>query len=557
MDRGKHGAAARWAAIPRGSRLGLVLIAALTLPVVTFAGFSVVAVWRDTVTRRLAVEDSYRRIADVASARLDERVEAREREFLRFLRSAAESPSDLAGMASEAVEAHSWVLPLRLATAAGEFLAVPEPGGAPLLEGEGELLRIRLDKLLSRHREADGPAAPGAGRLQPEPQTPEVPSIHYLHGTGPGHAIFVSALFADGLWVGHRLDAEDVDPLLQGVLAEPGPWNEAAVVLIDPDGGVTGPSPADLTENLVPATQSLSTLRRWRLAAYPASAPLAALAAQATWRYAAIVVAAFIAVALAVTLAARSVAREVALARLRSRFVAGVTHELKTPLSMIRLLAENLRAGWIPAKQHESYYDLILSEADRLSRVVDNVLGLARLQVGRQRKYRLQAEDLRRLAEETVERYLPRLQEAAIELTVKMPERPVVARIDRDAITQVLVNLVSNAIKYIGEGERRVVVTVAQVEGRAAVSVQDTGIGLSDEEKARIFEPFFRADRAEVEAAGGSGLGLTISRDIAQAHGGSIGVEDVPGGGSRFTLYLPPAPEPTPVPVEAAAARAR
>jgi signal transduction histidine kinase len=234
----------------------------------------------------------------------------------------------------------------------------------------------------------------------------------------------------------------------------------------------------------------------------------------------------------------RVVRRESEMARLKSDFVANGSHDLKTPLSLIRMFAETLEMGRVgdDVKRHE-YYRVITREAERLSRLIDNVLDFSRIESGR-RRYDLVPTPVEPLVRATLAAFEYPLGQQGFQVEVAdapdLPEVPM----DADAVGQALTNLVDNAIKY--SAARRVLrVDAGLAGGGLALSVADEGIGIPREEQARIFEKFYRVGRSETQGRRGSGVGLALVRHVAEAHRGRVSVESRPGEGSRFTLWLP------------------
>jgi signal transduction histidine kinase len=248
----------------------------------------------------------------------------------------------------------------------------------------------------------------------------------------------------------------------------------------------------------------------------------------------------------------RDVQRELGLAHLRSQFVAGVTHELKTPLTAIRMFAETLRERVdVPRQLREEYLDTIVGEAERLSRLLNNVLDFSRIEQG-QRPYRLEPGDLRDGVRAALRAMKYPLERQQFVLNVEDDGTVLPVRIDADAIEQAVLNLITNAMKYSTNG-RALVVRLARGGEYASVSVRDDGVGIATEEHARIFEKFYRVRSPMNEAASGAGLGLTLVEHIAHAHGGRITVQSQPGQGSTFTLWIPVAAQDSNTPLEAAA----
>ena len=257
--------------------------------------------------------------------------------------------------------------------------------------------------------------------------------------------------------------------------------------------------------------------------------------------------------------------RQLTLARQKTDFVSNVSHELKTPLTSIRMFSELLAEGRVTdtAKQR-NYLQVITAEAARLTRLINNVLDFSRLERG-EKKYAFTRCDLGAVVTETVETYRPHLEQAGFKLELDTPPAPVFVNGDRDALAQVLVNLLSNAEKYSnGQKEIRVELRlpVARHSNVATatsapdfggerggtrhrnvelleIRVLDRGLGVPAGTEERIFEQFYRAHDSLSSGIQGSGLGLTLARQIARAHGGEVSHEGREGGGSCFMLRLP------------------
>jgi signal transduction histidine kinase len=230
--------------------------------------------------------------------------------------------------------------------------------------------------------------------------------------------------------------------------------------------------------------------------------------------------------------------RESEIARLKADFVANVSHDLKTPLSVIRMFGETLEMGRVtdPAVREE-YYRVITRESERLSRLIDNVLDFSRIESGR-RTYERVPSPVEPLVRESLEPFAYPLAKGGFTVDVDVAaDLPDVA-IDPAAVGQALGNLVDNAIKYSGE-RRTLRVRAQRIGDDLALSVEDEGIGIPPAEHTRIFEKFYRVGRSETQGRRGSGVGLALVRHVAEAHGGRVTVESGPGQGSRFTIVLP------------------
>jgi signal transduction histidine kinase len=234
----------------------------------------------------------------------------------------------------------------------------------------------------------------------------------------------------------------------------------------------------------------------------------------------------------------RDVHRELRLAEMRSRFVAAVSHELKTPLTGIRMFTEMLHVGQPtdPDTQAE-YLETILSESERLTRLLNNVLDFSRIERG-QKTYRREPHDLAEIVQSTSRAMTYPLEQQNFALHVKIEEGLPPALVDRDGIEQAILNLLINAMKYSRES-RDIDLHLRSQDGRAIIEVSDRGVGIDPDEQVRIFEQFYRVPSPDNERIPGTGLGLTLVQHIARAHGGTITVKSAVGEGSTFSMHLP------------------
>jgi PAS domain S-box-containing protein len=241
-----------------------------------------------------------------------------------------------------------------------------------------------------------------------------------------------------------------------------------------------------------------------------------------------------------VVYALRDVSDEQAFERARSDFVATASHELRTPLAAVYGAARTLRRTdiEIPEEQHDRFLDIIVSETERLTAIVSQILLAGQLDDGRV-DVATTATDLKPLAESVLDSARLRAPEQ-IELRLEQNGTPAVALADEDKLRQVLVNLLDNAIKYSPDGGD-VVVELAGGHGRVRLAVRDHGLGIPADEQERIFEKFYRLDPALTRGVGGSGLGLFISRELVSRMGGSLTVRSEAGEGASFVIDLPAA----------------
>lgn len=227
----------------------------------------------------------------------------------------------------------------------------------------------------------------------------------------------------------------------------------------------------------------------------------------------------------------------------RREFVANVSHELRTPLTTIKSYAEALDDGALDEPPlADRFVGVIRSETERMIRLVTDLLHLSRFD-SRRNQLRQQKVDLTEMLEEVVDRFSFQLRQKAITVSVKVEDRQQNAWLDRDGIDQVLDNLVSNAIKYTLDGGSIDISARSHESGQLAIAIKDTGIGIPKKDLQRIFERFYRVDKARSRNMGGTGLGLSIAREIVRAHGGAIAIDSDMNVGTVVTVLLPIVPE--------------
>jgi len=223
--------------------------------------------------------------------------------------------------------------------------------------------------------------------------------------------------------------------------------------------------------------------------------------------------------------------------QLQHNMVADIAHELRTPLSNIKGYLEAVRDG--VAKADTDTIRSIEEEAALLSRLVDDLQELSLAEAG-ELKLVCQAEDVSRLIIQAVAAQQPRAIAKGLSLSVEMPPGLPAVSIDSQRISQVLRNLLDNAVAYTADGS--ITVAVRQQDNWVEMSVTDTGEGIPEEDLPNIFERFYRVDKSRTRATGGSGLGLIIAKHLVEAHGGRIEARSEPGQGSRFSFTVPVVP---------------
>jgi signal transduction histidine kinase len=244
----------------------------------------------------------------------------------------------------------------------------------------------------------------------------------------------------------------------------------------------------------------------------------------------------------------RDVNRDVRMTEVRSQFVASVSHELKTPLTAIRMFAETLSMGrGRDERTRSEYLETIVNESERLARLVDNVLDFSKIEQGK-KIYRLRPTRLDEVAGSAMRALQFPLAQQGFQLHLTVQEDLPELQADPDAIQQAILNLLTNAMKYSGDA-REIDLRLCARNGDAVIEVADRGLGLAPEEQKRVFEKFYRAPSHESHLIAGTGLGLTLVAHIAKAHGGRVEVESALGAGSTFCLVIPIKP----IPIEARA----
>ena len=233
-----------------------------------------------------------------------------------------------------------------------------------------------------------------------------------------------------------------------------------------------------------------------------------------------------------------TLSRQWRMAQLRNEFAQHISHELKKPLTSIRMFSEMLKTGRVPDEgKKKEYYNIISSESEKLTYLANNVLDFARIEMGR-KSFNFERKDIGRVTGETVERFKTYMIDEPRSVTIDIREEVPPVKIDEGAVSQAIMNLLTNAAKYSPAGSE-IRVNVGRVEKEALVEVIDQGIGIPKSEQEKIFSRFYRVSQSEVSEIEGSGLGLSLVKYIAEAHNGRVKVESEQGKGSKFSLVLP------------------
>ena len=234
----------------------------------------------------------------------------------------------------------------------------------------------------------------------------------------------------------------------------------------------------------------------------------------------------------------RNIRREMELAEMKSTFVSNVSHELRTPLSLIRMFAETLELERVKSEaKKKEYYRIIGRETERLTHLINNILNFSKMEAGR-KEYHFQKVNLNQIAHKVLDSYEFHLQEKGFRVSSRLdPDLPDISG-DEDALSEAVINLVDNAIKYSKDKKFLEIRTSCQ-EQEIVLEVSDQGIGIAQTEHRKIFEKFYRVSSGHEHETKGTGLGLALVKNIIDAHQGHITLQSKPGEGSTFFLHFP------------------
>ena len=234
----------------------------------------------------------------------------------------------------------------------------------------------------------------------------------------------------------------------------------------------------------------------------------------------------------------RAASHEMSLAVAKSNFVSNVSHELKTPLALIRLYAETLELDRVKDDQQaKEFLRTINGETRRLTQLINNILDFSKIEAGR-KEYQFVLYDIEEVVETVLRTYEFQLRDAGFEVSTRIGHDLPMVSIDPEAIAQAVVNLLNNATKY-SENTKKIEVAVVARDNHIAIEVADHGIGIPRSEQQKIFEKFYRVSTALVHNTKGSGLGLALVKHVVEAHKGQVLVDSEPGRGSRFVILIP------------------
>jgi two-component system phosphate regulon sensor histidine kinase PhoR len=234
----------------------------------------------------------------------------------------------------------------------------------------------------------------------------------------------------------------------------------------------------------------------------------------------------------------KNIKREVELAQIKSDFVSNVSHELRTPLALINMFTETLSMGRIKNEdKRKEYYEIIQQETERLSKIVNKILNFSKIESGSW-KYNFVSTEINCMVDKIYATYKFHIQNKGFKFE-RIKETDIIESVvDPEAISEAVINLLDNAVKYSGGG-KRVILRTGVYDGTFFIEVEDEGIGIAGNEKKKIFDKFYRVASGDVHNTKGTGLGLTLVSHIVEAHKGEIILNSEIGAGSKFKLVFP------------------
>jgi two-component system phosphate regulon sensor histidine kinase PhoR len=282
-----------------------------------------------------------------------------------------------------------------------------------------------------------------------------------------------------------------------------------------------------------------TTLYNWRLQVAPRQAALLQAQRHSPLRgEVALPVMSFAIILLSAIFFFYAAERERRLSLLKSELMANVSHELKTPLSVVRMFADMLRSGRVPSEERRlEYLDIICRESERLTSLIDNVLDFSALEGGKG-PYRLKRGDIGQAVDRALDAFRYRSEQDGVEIQLERPETLPPVLLDPEAIALAVINLLDNAVKYGGQSPVEIVLTAKR--SSVDVAVRDHGPGIPNDALRRVFERFYRGPHTNPTR--GSGIGLSLVKHIAQAHGGRAWAKNDPGGGAIVGFSIPIGP---------------
>lgn len=240
----------------------------------------------------------------------------------------------------------------------------------------------------------------------------------------------------------------------------------------------------------------------------------------------------------AVVFVYRAVKKELELAQLKADFVSNVSHELRTPLALISMFAETLELERVKNDdKKKEYYSIISQEANRLGRIVNSILNFAKMEAGK-RKFTFEPTNINEVVDNIYQTYSYHLQNKGFKFEKELSDNLPEVVIDSEAISEAVINLIDNAVKY-SDDKKEVVLKTGRINNAIYIAVSDKGIGIAPNEQKKIFEKFYRVSSGLIHNVKGTGIGLSLVKQIVEAHKGKIELKSNPGEGSTFIIIIP------------------
>jgi two-component system, OmpR family, phosphate regulon sensor histidine kinase PhoR len=234
----------------------------------------------------------------------------------------------------------------------------------------------------------------------------------------------------------------------------------------------------------------------------------------------------------------KSIRHEMDLARMKSEFVSNVSHELRTPLALIRMFAETIELDRVTSDEERIKFSKIIGhESKRLTHIINNILDFSKIEAGK-KEYHFAKIDMNQTVSEIIGIYKFHLESKGFEIEIELCKNPLIANADKDAVAEVLVNLIDNAEKY-SDGHKYISIKTSEEKYWAVIEIKDRGIGIPAEKQEHIFNKFYRIRNPKNEYVNGSGLGLALVKNIMDAHNGETKLSSKLGQGTRFKLKFP------------------
>lgn len=233
-----------------------------------------------------------------------------------------------------------------------------------------------------------------------------------------------------------------------------------------------------------------------------------------------------------------AVKKELELAQLKADFVSNVSHELRTPLALISMFAETLELDRVKSDdKKKEYYTIISQEANRLGRIVNSILNFAKMEAGK-RKFNFETTNFNDVIDNIYQTYNYHLHNKGFKFEKHLSENLPEIKIDSEAISEAVINLIDNAVKYSSD-RKEIILRTGISDNKVYVEVSDKGIGIAPEEQKKIFDKFYRVSSGLIHNVKGTGIGLSIVKQIIDAHKGNIELKSKPGEGSTFAIFIP------------------